>query len=50
MQNYGLMEGELPWSQDEFTASNSSQANGDTALSSLDVSVIGDRVDIDEFE
>ena len=29
-RNYGLMEGELPWPQDEVTASNSSQANGDT--------------------
>ena len=44
------MEGELPCSQEATTTSNSSQANGDTPISSLDVSVVGDRADIDEFE
>ena len=48
MQNYGLME-RLPWPQDEIADSNSSQVTGYTPLSSLDVSVIGDRVDIDEL-
>ena len=46
MQNYGLIE-RLPWPQDEVADSNSSQANGDTRLSSLDVSPTGH---IDEVE
>ena len=37
MRNYDLME-RLPWPQDEVAASNSSQADGDTPLSSLDAS------------
>ena len=49
MQNYGLAE-RLPWPQDEVADSNSSQAIGDMPLSSLDVSVIGYRGDIEEIE
>ena len=49
MRNYGLTE-RLPWPQDEVADGNSSQTNRDTPLSSLDVSVIGDRGDIEEFE
>ena len=39
MRNCGLTES-LPWPQDEIADDNSSQANGDTPLVSLDVSVI----------
>ena len=50
MRNYGLMEGELPWPQEMVTTSNSSQANGNTPIASLDMTVVGDLVDIDEIE
>ena len=53
MANYSLMEGELPWPGEDLsvvTTSNSSQANGDTPFSSLDISMVGDRVDNDGFE
>ena len=47
MRNCGLTES-LPWPQDEIADDNSSQANGDTPLVSLDVSVIVDRGDTEE--
>ena len=47
MRNNGLTE-RLPWSQDEIADNKSSQANGETPLSSLDVSGIGDRGDNEE--
>ena len=49
MRDYGLMD-RLPWPQDEVAASNSSLADGDTPLSSLDASATRDLWDIDEFE
>ena len=47
MRNYGLAE-RLLLPQDEIADGNLSQANADTPLSSLDVSVIGDRGDTEE--
>ena len=44
MANYDLMEGELPWPGEDFsvvTTNNSSQANGDTPLSSPATSMVG---------
>ena len=49
MRDYGLMK-RLTRPQDEVAASNSSQADGDMPLSSLDASSTGDLGDIDEFE
>ena len=49
MKNYGLRE-ELPWPQEEVDDNSFSQVYEDTPLSSLDVSVTGEDVDIGEIK
>ena len=49
MKNYGLRE-ELPWPQEEVDDNSFSQVHEDTPLSSLDVSVTGEDVDIGEIK